>query len=208
MDAAEKARTEALIREAWKCGDMGAAVTRALRAFSPEILGYLLVLLRDEQRAWEVYSDFTEDVVRGMPGFRFDSSARTWLYALARHAHCRYVVREARLEDRLLRDTGEIEVPAVERTPTPPHARTSAREGLERLRRSLKPDDQTLLTLRVDRDLDWNEIARVLAGPDARLTAEELQTCAARVRKRFERIKERLRALATTERILGEHAHG
>ena len=94
------------------------------------------------------------------------------------------------------------------RTPTPPHARTAAREGIERLRRSLRPDDQTLLILRIDRGMAWLDIARVLAGPDQSIAEEELRARSAKLRKRFERLKERLRTMAHEERLLGEDADG
>ena len=51
------------------------------------------------------------------------------------------------------------------------------------------PDGGTLLVLRVDRRMSWRDIARVMAdAPD-----EDLDKFAATLRKRFERVKERLR---------------
>lgn len=209
MDAVARESAEALVRAACDRGDTRAAVASALGAFGPEILGYLLAVLRDEQRAEDVYSDFAEDVVRGMASFRFQSSARTWLYTLARHACSRHLARERRRRTVGLSSAPEaLDVAAGARTPTPPHARTAAREAIERIRRSLDPDDRTLLILRVDRDMAWLDIARVLAGPDAELGAADLRARSARLRKRFERLKERLRALASEERILGEEDHG
>lgn len=189
--------------------DAKGATALALEAYGPEILGYLLAVLRDEQRAEEVYSDFAEDVVRGMAGFRHESSVRTWMYTIARHACARHLAKEKRRKTVALSSAPEaMELVAHARTPTPPHARTAVKEGIERLRRSLRPDDQTLLILRVDRSMAWLDIARVLAGPDAALGDEELRGRSAKLRKRFERLKERLRALAQEERLLGEEADG
>ncbi len=68
----------------------------------------------------------------------------------------------------------------------------------ERLRAQLEPDEQMLLTLRLDRELDWREIAVVLEdeppADDAAVTR-----AAAALRKRFERIKEKLRKLASQD---------
>jgi hypothetical protein len=50
-----------------------------------------------------------------------------------------------------------------------------------------------LLILRVDRDLDWRDIAHIFLGAEAR--DAELARHAAVLRKRFERAKQRLRAL-------------
>ena len=209
MDAVSRESAEADIRAAFDRRDVKAAVASALSTYEPEILGYLLAVLRDEQRAEDVYSDFAEDVVRGMPAFRFLSSVRTWMYTLARHACSRHLARERRRRTIGLSSAPEaLNVVAHARTPTPPHARTGAREGIERLRKSLRPDDQTLLILRVDRDMAWLDIARVLAGPDAAIDEGELRARSAKLRKRFERLKERLRAMAHEEHILGEDESG
>lgn len=209
MDAVSRDDAEPGIRAAFERRDVKAAVASALSAYGPEILGYLLAVLRDEQRAEDVYSDFAEDVVRGMPAFRFESSARTWMYTLARHACSRHLARERRRRTVALSSAPEVlELAAHARTPTPPHAKTAAREGVERLRKSLKPDDQTLLILRVDRGMAWLDIARVLAGPGAAMDEAELRARSAKLRKRFERLKERLRALAYEEHILGEDEDG
>lgn len=200
---------EAAIRAASERRDGKAAVAAALGAYGPEILGYLLAVLRDEQRAEEVYSDFAEDVVRGLAGFRFESSVRTWLYTVARHACSRHLAREKRQRTVALSAAPEaLDLAAQARTPTPPHARTTIRDGVERLRASLKPDDQTLLILRVDRDMAWLDIARVLSEPGTEPKEAELRVESAKLRKRFERLKERLRAMAQAEQLLGDEAEG
>ena len=52
------------------------------------------------------------------------------------------------------------------------------------------PDDQTLLILRIDRALPWIDIARVMTDePDE----PDLSRHAAALRKRFERLKQRIR---------------
>lgn len=209
MDEVHREGVESAIRAASERRDGKAAAAAALGAYGPEILGYLLAVLRDEQRAEEVYSDFSEDVLRGLLGFRFESSVRTWLYTVARHACSRHLAREKRQRTVALSAAPEaLDLAAQARTPTPPHARTTIRNGIERLRASLKPDDQTLLILRVDRDMAWLDIARVLSEPGASLGEAELRAESAKLRKRFERLKERLRAMAEAERLLGEEAEG
>jgi RNA polymerase sigma-70 factor (ECF subfamily) len=209
VDEAARGGAEAEIRAAAERRDAKGAVAAALSAYGPEIMGYLLAVLRDEQRAEDVYSDFAEDVVRGLGAFRFESSVRTWMYTVARHACSRHLAREKRRRTVALSSAPEVlDVAAQARTPTPPHARTAAREGIERLRSNLRPDDQTLLILRVDRGMAWLDIARVLAGPAAEMDGAELRARSAKLRKRFERLKERLRALAQEERLLGEDADG
>jgi RNA polymerase sigma-70 factor (ECF subfamily) len=73
--------------------------------------------------------------------------------------------------------------------------RTDVKDRFSALRESLDPDDRTLLVLRVDRSLEWKEIARVTLGcesPDA----AELVREADRLKKRFQLLKEELRRRA------------
>ena len=66
-----------------------AAASAIMRGYGPAVFGYLLGLTRDEDRADDVFSQFCEDLWRGLPGFRRDSSSRTWVYTLAWHAWLR-----------------------------------------------------------------------------------------------------------------------
>ena len=60
-----------------------------------------------------------------------------------------------------------------------------------------------LLILRVDRRLEWVEIARVLAGDDGLVDDTSLKREAARLRKRFQIVKDRLRDMAKREGLVG-----
>lgn len=197
---------EARIRACSEGGRLDEAIALGVEAYGPEILGFLLAILRDEQRAREVYSDWTEDVCRGMPSFAFRASWRTWAYTLARHAWHRSLARGgARMVP--LSDAPEVERrEARARTPTSPHLRTDMKQRVAELRQKLDPEDQALLVLRVDRGLAWLEIADVMLGPDPdrAVTRRARETEAAALRKRFERIKDHLRELAREAQILPE----
>jgi RNA polymerase sigma-70 factor (ECF subfamily) len=89
--------------------------------------------------------------------------------------------------------------------------RTVAHEGLQapptqlsRLRDQLSEDERALLIVRVDRGLSWNEIAQSMGDGDELLVGTALTRQAAALRKRFERIKERLRGLAKEAGLLPE----
>jgi RNA polymerase sigma-70 factor (ECF subfamily) len=78
------------------------------------------------------------------------------------------------------------------RTATLPFLQTGHKNALRELRDRLPPEDRMLLVLRVDRQLSWTELAHVFlddAGPDAARVKQE----AARLRKRFQLVKDRLR---------------
>jgi RNA polymerase sigma-70 factor (ECF subfamily) len=177
----------------WQQGDHTELVTRLVRGYGPEILSYFLATLRGEGEAGEAFSEFAVSVWRASPGFRGESSFRTWAYALARHAVGR-VVRERGKRRRHVALSSAPGLDAVAervRTATLEYLRTETRDRVAQLRAELEPDDQTLLILRVDRGFSWPDVARVMSDgsePDARQVAT--------LRKRFERIKERLKRRA------------
>jgi RNA polymerase sigma-70 factor (ECF subfamily) len=61
-----------------------------------------------------------------------------------------------------------------------------------------------LLVLRIDRQLAWNDLARVLAetGGEAPLSDAAVAKEAARLRKQFQVLKEKLRGMAKKEGLL------
>jgi RNA polymerase sigma-70 factor (ECF subfamily) len=182
----------------------GPAATAALRGYGPEVLGYLSAMCRTETDAAEVFSSFCEDMWKGLPKFRWQSSFRTWAYTLARHALYRLGRDPQRRRDRnvALDGTPEVfELAEQVRTTTMIHLRTETKNKFTALRDQLEPDDRTLLILRVDRKLAWSEIAAIMAD-EQDPTPEQLRRNAATLRKRFERAKERLRKLAADQQLI------
>jgi RNA polymerase sigma-70 factor, ECF subfamily len=76
------------------------------------------------------------------------------------------------------------------------------KDRFQELRAQLPEADQALLILRVDRDLGWLELAEILLGPESDPTSEQLKTEAARLRKRFQLVKSRLRELVEEAGLL------
>ena len=68
---------EAQIGEFLESSDLPGAAALILRGYGSDILGYLTALAREDERADDVFSQFCEDLWRGLPGFRRDASART-----------------------------------------------------------------------------------------------------------------------------------
>jgi RNA polymerase sigma-70 factor (ECF subfamily) len=88
------------------------------------------------------------------------------------------------------------------RTETAVHLRSEVKSQMRKLREQLPLDDQTLLILRVDKDLAWEDVATVLASTDAPLGPDELTRETARVRKRFQLVKEKLKRMAEQAGLL------
>lgn len=198
MQAEQREGLEASLRARHAAGDLRGAATAALEGYGPEVLGFLVNLAGDQEDAGEIFAMFCEDVWSGLPGFRFQCTFRTWAYTLARHAAQRF--REdphARRRRSLGPEVEEIEQRV--RTTTVTHLRTDAKDRVRAIRASLDPDDQMLLVLRIDRDMPWNEVARVFLGVDA-VDEATIARKAAALRKQFERIKDALRARLVAER--------
>jgi RNA polymerase sigma-70 factor, ECF subfamily len=192
----DRAALEARIGEHLESGQLAHAATEALKGYGPEILGYLSSVLRDRTAASDVFADFSEDLWRGIAGFRKESSFRTWAYKLAWNAAQKFWRDPFRRRGRRLATSeysqlaDRLRVSSLRRDP---HV---AADRLARLRELLKPEEQSLLILRVDRGLSWKEIAIIVAE------AEDAPPDAAALRKRFERLKERLLRLAKKEGVL------
>jgi RNA polymerase sigma-70 factor (ECF subfamily) len=173
-------------------GDGAGAATAAIESHGPGVFRLLSTLL-DGDDVHDAYALWAEDVWRGLPGFRRECSLRAWAYRLARNAACRLRRDPYRVRGQRLASTAASRLAASVAASTV--ATGSRREGLRRLRASLDPDDQTLLSLRIDRELEWEEIAAVMASEGEAVAAPAL-------RKRFERLKDRLKELARDEGLL------
>jgi RNA polymerase sigma-70 factor (ECF subfamily) len=196
---------EARIRALCEARDMKRAATALLRAYGREILGFLVARLRDRDAAAEVFSLFTEALWKGLPSFRWECSARVWAYAIARHAAARYARDTRRRGRRYLALSEAGPLSAIEekvRTETFASSRTEARERAVKLRERLPIEDQTILVLRINRRLEWKDIARVMVYDGSPVTDRELQAEAARLRKRYQLAKERLRKMAIDDGII------
>jgi len=174
--------------------DVDEAATEAIKGYGPQILGYLRTVIRDGEDAAEVFSQFAEDLWKGLGRFRGDCTVRVWAYKLAWHAATRfgrdpYRRRRERLASTLASRLAE----SVMSSAGAAYERRSAE--VERLREHLTPEEQSLLILRVDRQLSWREVAVVLA--DGREPPDD-----ATLRKRFERLKAKLGRLARAEGLL------
>lgn len=187
---------EAEVGRLLEAGDLPSAAAAILRGYGPAILSYLAALARDEDRADDAFSQFCEDLWRGLPGFRRDASVRTWAYKLAWHAWLRSERDAFRRHGRALA-TEEISRLAAEvRSTTALHLRSEAKDAVARLRGQLTPAEQSLLVLRVDRGLSWSEVAVVMSSPEENLDPQT-------VAKRYQRVKTKLRKLAEDAGLLG-----
>ena len=188
-EGVEGGALDAELRRLCEGGRPTEAATLAIRRLGPELLRFLTHALRDETRAGDAFSLFAEDVWRGLPGFRWESSFRTWAYLVARRAAARQARGEkARGVNVPLSEAGPLsQLVAEVRTHTQSVMRNERRNALDQLRDELDVDERMLLALRIEREIPWPEIAHVLAE------GEDVTVAAARLRKRFQLLKDRLK---------------
>ncbi len=185
---------EQRIRERAAGGDVDGASTEALRALGPSMLRYLRSMLRDEDAAVDAFSQFAENLWKGLATFRWDSSLRTWAFRLAYNAALNVRAEAWRRRARPFA-TGEASRIAEEvRTKTVIRVERQ-RQALDVLREALTDDERSLLALRVDQGLSWAEIAAVVSSEGRPVDANTLT-------KRFERLKERLAVMAREQGLL------
>jgi RNA polymerase sigma-70 factor, ECF subfamily len=179
-------------------GNLAEAATEGLRAYGPEIGGYLAAVLRDRTAAADVFSDFCEDIWRGIARFRRESSFRTWAYAVAWNALNMYRRDPFRRRAQPLETSDYSRLADRLAKTSLLHADPLAQDRLARLRATLTPFEQSMLILRIDRGLPWREIAEILAE-------DGTPADPATLRKQFERLKDRLLAQAAREGLADTH---
>lgn len=206
---------EVKARAACEAGHHDLAMGHLVEAYGGELLRFLAVRLGDPDAASEVYSDVVERLWRNLPRFEWRHGARGYCYAIARNCATNYSTAAGRRPDRNL-SLSKASASAVAeriRTATMPFLRTEVKDRFRALREQLPLEDQTLLTLRLDRELSWRELAVAMSvhgdeeeggdgGTMTKPTEAELVREAARLRQRFKAAKEKLRTFATREGLL------
>jgi len=202
-DGQVEAPTEADARSLCSQGDFDGATTVVIQGYGQEVFAFLVSRERAEDRASEMFAEACEDLWRSMPDFQWRCSVRTWFYRLARNAATRYGKRPVNQAARRKNMSQISELVAKVRSRTLVHLRSEIKDELQKLREKLSAEDQALLVLRIDRKLEWGDIAQVmLEDVDEEATGEDLARAAARMRQRFQSLKNRLRTLAEEHGLL------
>lgn len=194
------AALETQIRAAWDEARFEEAATLAMRGYGPDVYAFLVARLRDQDRADEVFGQLGEDLWRGIDGFRWQASFSTWMYTLARHAAIR-LERAPQNQARRHTTTSRLdEAIALARSGTRPYLITEVKDRFAKLRDGLSPDERTLLVLRVNRQMEWKDIAEVMS--DEPLEPASIAQASAALRQRFATLKKKLRKLAEDEGLI------
>jgi len=190
----------------WRGGNFQRATELMLANYGPELHGFVVGHFRGQlAQGDDAFLDFCEDFWRSLPNFQWRCTLRAWCYKLARSAAARAYRSPHERRNRRLNFLDVTEVAglvAEARTTTAVHLRTAVKDAVRELRAALSEEDRDLLTLRIDRNLSWSEVAHVLIdGDEARSEADQARFEAA-LRQRFGEVKKRLRRLAVDAGLL------
>ena len=201
--AARTEQLEAPIREAAARGDHAEAARLTFALYGREIMTFVGARLGCADDGQEAFAMFAEDLWRGIGSFEFRCSVRCWVHILARNAASRFARAPERRRERnrpLSQHPSALAVPDA-RSETRPYHRTEIKQRMRALRERLSGDDQLLLSLHVERGLPFRELA-LIVHDDLGDSEELAARAAARLRKRFERVKRALRQFAVAEGLL------
>ena len=180
------------VRQLLQQGDINTAVEWLLDAHAAAILSVLRSVLVDRSRCEDAFQDCALKVFDALPSFRWESKLSTWLYRIARNtAHDHATEPFLRRGRRLTTLEQEALLDSCTHTVTKEWLKTEIKAELWEKISKLKNEDRLLFSLRLGQGLSWREIAEIELG--TRSNDQELRRHAAKLRKRFERIKSRLR---------------
>jgi RNA polymerase sigma-70 factor (ECF subfamily) len=181
-------------------GQLKEAASLAIESYGPEVLNFLEAMLRDHADSGDAFAQACEDLWRGLPRFEGRSSLKTWFYTLARHAASR--LRHSARHHRQATLSEITDMAERIRSSTRPHLQTEVKTGLAAIRAALDEEDRMLLVLRVDRGMSWNDVARVMASEHDGDGDGQLARVAARLRKRFQAVKQTIRERALASGLI------
>lgn len=147
------------------------AFEQLLRRYESAIWRLCYRMTANEEDAADLTQEALVRVWQKLPDFRFRSSFSTWLYRLTTNLCLDFLRSKKRRPTVPLEreDDGEPSLPEP-RDPAPtPEEAALASEEQERLQKALaalEPEQRRLLALRVDRELNYAQMAEILSVPE------------------------------------------
>lgn len=130
--------------------------------FSRDVYGKAFSILKNHQDADDVVQETFIRVYRALPGFRFESSFRTWLITIATRQALNYRERVIKEHESLDGPEGSMEHPAlrVEETQISSLLDQEARRLLQEALPKLPRRQKEALTLKLQHDWKYEQIAQ------------------------------------------------
>ena len=138
------------------------AFSSLVRLFSRDVYGKAFSILKNHQDADDVVQETFIRVYRALPGFRYESSFRTWLITIATRQALNFRERVAKEHESLDGPDGTFEHPAlrVEETQITAVLDQEARRLLREALPNLPRRQKQALTLKLQHDWKYEQIAQ------------------------------------------------
>lgn len=173
-------------------GDTSEACELIIQTHGQAIFGMLIGVLHDEDRAQDVFQHFSIELWKSLDRFQGRSSVYTWSYVIARRAISAHLDKDRRTPEVQLRTAQEKAIVARwTRTITDEWHKTETKFRFRELCEGLPEEDRMLVMLRIGEKMPWNQIVEIVAEDD--IDTDEAKRESARLRKKFERVKDKLR---------------
>lgn len=168
-------------------------VDLALRSYGGELMGFIMNTVHDEALAQDIFQQLSIEVWESLPGFRWQSNFRTWVYTLARRTTFRILRAPDRRYQRLHTAEEQQLQARWSRTSTLEWQKTENKDRFWLICEGLEPEQRSLVMLRIAQRLSWAEITVIMSERDD-LSPDEARRLSAKYRKRFARTKTQLKA--------------
>lgn len=155
-DQGEQQISQALAR-----GDHREAAHGLVRLYGDEMYRFCVHTLANPADGEELAQEVLSDACRSLARFRGQSTLRTWLYRVARHKLTDFYQRQGRAPRKTL-PFEDVELADPDPDAEEELAMIERRQRLSRALSRLGRDDRQVLSLRVDQELPYAEIARIL----------------------------------------------
>jgi RNA polymerase sigma-70 factor (ECF subfamily) len=191
---------DASVRALCQRGEYDEATVLVLKAWGGAIYRFIAARVRDEDLTSDAFAKFSEDLWRGMAKFEGRAPVKVWSYAIARNAAGQILRKQARARRSQVGWTSTLSARIADeiRTDTREYLRTGFKTRFRELARRLAPEEHAIMWLRINERMSWEEIARVQSD----VHGPELKREAARLRKRFQLVREKLRTMAESEGLV------
>lgn len=191
--------TQVQILAALESCDYVAATSAAVAAYGAGVQRFLGARLRSETESDDAFSLWLERLHFGWARFRHESSPRTFAYGIAKNVVFevgRANRRHAQRNIPLSQAKGLDDLAVGARSSTSPFCRTGPKAKLQALFGRLDAEEQAMLALR--KDMKWGQVARLMATAKSGGSIDEqtLKRESARLRKRYQMAKSKLRKWA------------
>lgn len=186
------AAAEDEIMELVDSGEFERATETVIDAYGSELYNYIRKLCGDPHLADDAFQSFSIDLWEGLESFEGRSSIETWAYTVARNAAYQLMRKQGRKKERpLYTDEQRRLAERWTRSATKNWEKTEAKHWLWEIVEEFGSEARELFVLRIGNQKSWREIAEIVEDDD--LEGKELSRASARLRKRYQRLKEKLR---------------